>query len=199
MAGRLEFWRDLLRRQADSGTTVVAFCEREGVSTVTAQQQQLGQLQHQLMQLLRRLHGPKEERFDPHQLTLFDDEELSALAAELLADRDPRVDEPADAGTSNQKRRRPGHGRRPLPAHLPREECRHELSGEDRACPGCGQTRTEVGSETSEQLEFIPASFKVIQHVRVKYACRRCEEHVAVAAKVPQPIAKGLPGPGLLA
>lgn len=35
MAGRLEFWRDLLRRQADSGMTVVAFCEREGVSTAS--------------------------------------------------------------------------------------------------------------------------------------------------------------------
>ncbi|HSG73014.1 MAG TPA: hypothetical protein VLA12_21555 [Planctomycetaceae bacterium] len=33
MAGRLEFWRDLLRRHAVSGMTVVAFCEREWVST----------------------------------------------------------------------------------------------------------------------------------------------------------------------
>ena len=48
-------------------------------------------------------------------------------------------------------------------------------------------------------MEFVPASFKVIEHVRLKYACRRCQEHVAIAAKPPQPIEKGLPGPGLLA
>jgi transposase len=162
--------------------------------TVADQQQQLGQLQHRLMQLLRRLYGPKQERFDPRQLTLFDGEELAALTDEFA-----REQEPDDAGTSTRKRRRKGHGRRPLPAHLPREECRHELPDEDRACPCCGETRAEVGSETSEQLEFIPASLKVIRHVRVKYACRRCGEHVAVAAKVPQPIEKGLPGPGLLA
>jgi transposase len=36
----------------------------------------------------------------------------------------------------------------------------------------------------------------VIQHHRKKYACDDCEEHVAIAAKPPQPI---LPGPGLLA
>jgi transposase len=35
--------------------------------------------------------------------------------------------------------------------------------------------------------------------VRVKYACSHCEEHVALAAKPPQPVEKGLPGPGLLA
>ena len=53
--------------------------------------------------------------------------------------------------------------------------------------------------ETSEQLEFIPASWKVIELQRVKYACSKFEEHVAVAAKPPQPIEKGVPGPGLCA
>src|SRR5262245_35247633 len=35
--------------------------------------------------------------------------------------------------------------------------------------------------------------------VRIVYACRACQEHVAIPAKPPQPIEKGLPGPGLLA
>ena len=50
----------------------------------------------------------------------------------------------------------------------------------------------------------MPASFKVLKHVRVKYACGRCEHdgynpQIVAAAKPPQPIEKGLPGPGLLA
>ncbi|WP_417379354.1 transposase [Gimesia sp.] len=49
-----------------------------------------------------------------------------------------------------------------------------------------------------EQLEFIPASLKVIEHVRFKYACREYEEHVALAATPSQPIAKSFSGPGLL-
>ena len=102
-----------------------------------------------------------------------------------------------EAGSS--RRRRKGHGRRPLPASLPREEVLHELSAEERRCPCCGEPRPEIGRETSEQLEFVPASFKVLVHVRVKYACRHCQEHVAIAAKPPQPIDKGLPGPGLMA
>jgi transposase len=44
----------------------------------------------------------------------------------------------------------------------------------------------------------------VLKHVRIKYACRACEAkaenpQIVVAAKPPQPIERGLPGPGLLA
>jgi hypothetical protein len=44
----------------------------------------------------------------------------------------------------------------------------------------------------------------VLKHVRHKYACGKCEHdgynpHIATAAKPPQPIDKGLPGPGLMA
>ena len=39
----------------------------------------------------------------------------------------------------------------------------------------------------------------MIEHVRPKYACRACEAHVVIAERLPEPIEKGLPGPGLLA
>ena len=86
-----------------------------------------------------------------------------------------------------------------LPKHLTREILRHELSEADRACPCCGERRQEIGVETSEQLELIPARLKVLRHERVKYACRHCEGELAIADKPPQPIEKGLPGPGLCA
>jgi transposase len=34
-----------------------------------------------------------------------------------------------------------------------------------------------MGEDKSEQLEFIPAQIKVIEHVRPKYSCRHCEQH----------------------
>src|SRR5438105_3479414 len=50
-----------------------------------------------------------------------------------------------------------------------------------------------------EQLEYVPAPLIVLPHVRPKYACKACAAHVAIAERLPEPIEKGLPGPGLLA
>jgi transposase len=39
----------------------------------------------------------------------------------------------------------------------------------------------------------------VLEHVRPKYACASRAAHVVIAARLPEPIEKGLPGTGLLA
>ena len=162
--------------------------------TVHSQHRKLEQQEQTIAQLLRRLYGVKQERIDPSQLMLFSAEDVAALVQE--ADN-AQAEEQSEAREPRSRGR--GHGRQPLPDHLPREQVIHELSEEERHCPCCGETRAEIGRESSEQLEYVPASFKVIEHVRMKYACKRCEEHVAIAAKPPQPIEKGLAGPGLLA
>lgn len=180
--------------------------------TIEKQLRKLEGLHQQLARLLRKQYGPQKERIDPDQLTLFSAAELESLVAELQqgvtdsvstddgTDENLSSDEHDDGGeTSDRNKRKKSHGRRPLPDHFPREEVIHELTATERTCPCCGKLRKEIGSEVSEQLEFIPASLKVIQHHRKKYACDECEEHVAIAAKPPQPINKGLPGPGLLA
>ena len=180
--------------------------------TIEKQLRKLEGLHQQLARLLRKQYGPQKERIDPDQLTLFSVDELESLVAELQqgvtdsvstddgTDDDIGSDNDGDeVGDPKRKQRQKGHGRRPLPDHLPREEVLHELTDEERTCPCCGKLRKEIGSEVSEQLEFIPASLKVIQHHRKKYACDACEEHVAIATKPAQPIHKGLPGPGLLA
>jgi transposase len=56
----------------------------------------------------------------------------------------------------------------------------------------------QFGEDVSEQLERIPATYKVIQHVRPKFACAAYEQVVEAAAPA-WPIDHGLPGPGLLA
>ena len=43
-------------------------------------------------------------------------------------------------------------------------------------------------AEISEQLEYFPANFKVLQHIRHKYACAKCDgegynPHITTAAK----------------
>src|SRR5262249_21547144 len=92
-----------------------------------------------------------------------------------------------------------GHGRRRLPASLPRRRIEYDLPVVERRCPQCGHERACIGQEVSEQLDYQPAALFVVEHVRPTYACRHCQGHVTTAAKPAQPIDKGLPGPGLLA
>jgi transposase len=117
---------------------------------------------HRIHLLLCRLYGPRGERLDPHQLSLF---------AEMAAGQDtaPAPTEPAAA--AKPKRRCRPHGRRRLPDNLPRESRHHELSEAERTCPACGQMRVDIGTDRSEQLDYRPASLFVVEHFVHKYVC----------------------------
>lgn len=86
--------------------------------------------------------------------------------------------------------------RKPLPPHLPREE--RVLAPASQACPDCGGKLKQLGQDVSEQLEYVPASFRVIRHVRPKLACACCDVIVQAPA-ASRPIERSLAGPGLLA
>ncbi len=157
------------------------------------------QLQHQLQQLLRRLFGRSAEKLDPKQMLLFETL-LNQLAPPTPAPQATPESAPAPKPANN------GHGRRRLPSDLPRQKVIHDLPEEQKPCPCCGQMRHVIGQEVSEQLDYVPAKLTVIEHVRLKYACRQCEQQAAeggpqitTAVKPASPIDKGLAAPGLLA
>jgi transposase len=155
-------------------------------------------LQHQLELLLRRLYGKKSEKLDPNQLLLFAREILQAGTTEITPE--PKLETTPEPPTSSPaKPPIKGHGRKPLPPSLPRQRVVHDVPPEQRPCPDCGELRQCIGEELREQLEYIPASLVVLQHVRPKYACQACQANVVIAERLPEPIEKGLPGPGLLA
>jgi transposase len=166
---------------------------RELLATLRQQAHLNESLQHQLEQLLRRLYGRKSERLDPGQLLLFAQEVVDAGGPEVKPGPEPG---PTPAAARPSAR---GHGRKPLPAGLPRKRTVHDVPPEERPCPDCGATRQPFGEEVREPLEYVPASLIVLQHVRPKYACEACQAHVVIAERLPEPIEKGLPGPGLMA
>lgn len=125
------------------------------------------QLRNRLDQLLRRLYGTRSERLDPNQLLLFPD-----LGTAPETPSAAETEAPSAPSGSGQRRR--GHGRQTLPRHLPRERRVYELSAAERVCPCCGQERQVIGQERSEQLDYVPASLQVIEHIRLTYACHRC-------------------------
>lgn len=147
--------------------------------------------------LLRRYYGPRSETFDPRQLLLF-----GQRVEEARLDPSSIEGEAGEKLITRRVKNRDRHGRQQLPDHLERIEIEHDL--DDKSCPACGNERCRIGQEVSEQLEYFPASFKVLKHIRLKYACAKCDHdgynpNIVTAVKPPQPIDKGLPGPSLLA
>ena len=147
------------------------------------------QLSHRLQLLLRQRFGQSAERIDRAQLELFAKEILDSKGKAETPDDD-------DATVVREHRR---NGRRKLGRDLPRIRIEHDVPESERACSACGEMRTRIGEEISEQLEYEPAKLHVIEHARQKYACRACEGQVITAEKPRQPIEKCLAGPGLLA
>ena len=86
--------------------------------------------------------------------------------------------------------------RRALPDHLPRQTRTH--TPKETLCPQCQGELRKLGADVSEMLEYVPASFVVIRHVRTKLSCTQCD--CIVQAEAPsRPIARGRAGAGLLA
>jgi transposase len=167
------------------------------IDQLKSAQRQNAQLEHQLQQLLRRVYGRSSEKIDPAQQVLF------AELLQQLQDQQPApaVPEPSAAPKPASTN---GHGRRRLPADLPREPKLIDLPEDQKPCPCCGKMRVKIGQEVSEKLDWVPAKVKVIQTVRPKYACPDCDAagmgaQIAIAELPSSPIEKGLAAPGLLA
>jgi transposase len=75
-------------------------------------------------------------------------------------------------------RRRKTRGKRDQQlAALPVEQVRHELPESERVCPHCTGQLHEMGEEVRREIKIIPAQAIVVEHLRVKYACRCCALH----------------------
>lgn len=149
---------------------------------IATQRAEIERLKMMIAKLRRTQFGRSSEQLDAMidqlQLGL---EELHVSQAELT----PPI-EPAPRAVSRRK---------PLPEHLPREIHVHQPESQ---CSGCGGTLRYLGGDLAEMLEYVPARFKVIRHIRPKLVCACCE-HIAQAPAPSRPIARGLAGPGLLA
>jgi len=161
---------------------------------LTEKQQLIDKLSHQLALFRRYLYGRRSEQLDPGQLLL----EFASWVQAQTAETGP-LPPPVPLAPAAPPAPRRGHGRTPLPALLPRRRVEHRLPEARCICAACGAGLVQIGEETSEQLDYQPASLYVVEHVRVTYACRACEATVVTAPRPAAPIDKGRPGPGLLA
>src|ERR1700758_2885550 len=138
-----------------------------------------------IAKLRRMMFGTKSEKVT---------REIEQLELRLEELETRRSEPPATTAAVPDPKGRPT--RRPLPDHLPREVHMH-LPQQD-SCSQCGGELRKLAEDVSEMLEYVPASFKVIRHIRPKLSCTKCD--VIVQAPAPsRPIERGLAGSGLLA
>jgi len=149
--------------------------------------EQMQYMQHQLDRLLHAKFGQKAESLVPGQLLLF---QQSSVEGSVQV----QGDAPEQASG-----KRNSHGRRKPAKELPRRRQVHDVPMEQRYCKCCNQELAVIGEEVSEQYDYSPASIVVIEHVRLKRACKKCSENVVIAPKPATPIERGLAAPGMLA
>jgi transposase len=156
---------------------------------LAAKERELQRVRHWLEQLLRNRYGQKRERVDENQLFMF--------AAQIASTGQEPPPEPKPAPAAPRPVPQ-GHGRQPLPKSLKRRRVVYDLAEAQRQCPECHGEMKHIGEDIREELEYVPASFEVIEQACQKYACPKgCT--VVTAEKPAAPIEKGLAGPGLLA
>jgi len=161
---------------------------------LTRVQRENASLRHQLDLLCQRRFGKKSERVSPDQLRLG----FAQLANEPGDAAEPIEMDSGERPGPGRRRRIPPPGRRPLPEALPRQRVEIDVPEADKIC-ACGHRKTRIGEAVTEKLEFVPASLRVIETARLKYACPHCHEGVVEAPAPPQALEKSLAGEGLLA
>ena len=166
--------------------------EPELQTSVLQARNQFLEEQFRLAQLKR--FAPSSEKFGA-QGCLFNEAEQD------VATLTPEADEAIDEGPKSASKKR---GRKPLPAHLPRQRVEHDLPECEKVCRCCQGALHRMGEETSEQLDIIPATVQVLQHVRFKYACRQCDRHgessqIITSPMPPQPMPGSIASPATVA
>ena len=142
----------------------------------------------EILKLRRELYGQRSERkarlLEQLELQL---EELEATATEDELGAEQTA--PPTVVVRTVVRRH--SGRKPFPAHLPRERV---VIDAPKTCGCCGSARlAKLGEDITETLEVIPRQWKVIRAtVREKFTCRDCEQITQPPAPFHPPHVAGL-------
>jgi transposase len=158
---------------------------------------------HQEQRLWKEKYESLLESFKLAKQRQFASSSEAHLLQDSLFDEDdtptPEDEEPSESAievTAHQRKRHPK--RRPIPKHFPREKIWCDLSDSEKICD-CGCQKTRIGEEISEQLDVIPPSFKVMQYIRPKYSCKKCQIGVSIAKLPPVLLPKCIAASGLVA
>lgn len=137
----------------------------------------------------QRQFGKSSETSSSMNLTLFD---------EAMSNKEAPDDESTIEGkTITYTRKKKTQGRQLDISKFPKEQKTYDLEESEKIC-GCGQLLEPAGNDSSIQVDHIPETFKVIEHISLKYCCRQCET-IKSAKKPETAIPKCMATPGFIA
>lgn len=171
-------------------------------ATNAALHERLEKSAEQIALLKKALFSPRRERFIPSadQKLLFEPQNLGEVGADQGNWQD--ADDPGDDAADRRRQRQRGKRKRfEFPQCLPVKRIEYPLLEEDQTCPcGCG-LREVIGELVTHQLEYIPASAYVAEHVRYAYGCPKSRdgELIATSQKPPSANEKGVFGASVIA
>lgn len=152
-------------------------------------QKQVDWFKEQFKLASQRQFGKSSETSTSLNLTLFDE----AMSKKGLDDNE----DTAEGKTITYTRKKKTKGRNLDVSKFPKEQKIYDLEESEKMC-GCGQLLQSAGSDSSIQIDHIPETFQVIEHVSLKYCCRQCD--TMKSAKKPETaIPKCMATPGFIA
>lgn len=172
---------DLSNQHADLGTTYSNLETRHADLEV-----QYENLKNKYKSLQKYFFGKRSEKLTPVeelQGLLFN--EAESLDKVLDDDDDNKSEEIkseetiVDDVTVVKQYTRSKAGRKPIPAYIPRKEIIHDLSGEEKACKCCDNSRPLIGTKITEELELKPAEIFVLKHIYPIYGPCDCEDSIS--------------------
>jgi transposase len=178
---------ELLQRKHDEQGLTVS----EKDSLIALQQARLAFLEEQFRLAKHKLFASQNEAH-PGQGNLFNEaEEIAELELEQTDSEPPK---------DKLKRKR---NTKPFGEHITREVVIHDIDEADKVCACCQGELHCMGKDVTEKLVFVPATTKVVEHHRLKYACRGCEQNgtrntIKQAPPVPSILPKSYATPSLL-
>ena len=116
-----------------------------------------------------RQFGKSSEKSEVMQFEMFPEDQENSEKSEPEAESTE-----AEAITHDLKKKKT-IGRKIDTSKLDREVIIHDLSEEEKCCSSCNNELHKIGEDVSEKIEIVPQKLKVIEHHRIKYACRHCE------------------------
>ena len=127
---------------------------------ITALEQQIALLTEAIRLARQKRFGASSERTSGDAM-----EQLSLLfnEAEWYADQAAKEDGGSVAVAGHRRHKKHEYTLDELPENVPVEVVEHRLPEEERICPECGETMSEIGKEVRRRLKLVPARAVVVE------------------------------------